>query len=134
MLEHSHPANTRSASRFCMILNTCRELMFCSTTPHSKIPCALAASLSLVGFPSAKSPRGENLPPPQNISRGEGTLVSLLLGMSGVELMDCSPKEQLLPIPARGADRPSRSLLHIWLAAPASGTESAWIFAVCRVV
>lgn len=61
-------------------------------------------------------------------------LVPLLLGMSGVVLMDRSPNEQLLSVPAGGADRLSRSLLHIWLAAPAFGTASAWIFAVCRVV
>lgn len=61
-------------------------------------------------------------------------LVSLTLGMSGAELMDCSSNEQLLSVPAGGADRLSRSLLHIWLAAPAFGTESARIFAVCRVV
>ena len=54
---------THSASHFCMILNTCRELIFCSATPHPKIPCAPTTTCSLVGFPSAKSPTGENLPP-----------------------------------------------------------------------
>jgi len=88
--------------------------------------------LSLLGFPSAKSPTRENLSP--NVSQGAGMLVSLVLGMSGVELMYCSPNKQLLPASAGGADRLSRSLLNIWLAAPAFGTESAWIFAVCRVV
>lgn len=58
-------------------------------------------------------------------------LVSLLLGMRWAELTECSSNEQLLSIPAGGADRLSHSLLHIWLAAAAFGIEPVWIFAVC---
>lgn len=43
-------------------------------------------------------------------------------------------QQQLLPTPAGEANRPSCGLLHIWLLVLMSGTESTWIFAVCRVV
>lgn len=116
-----------------MILNTCRELIFFSATPHPKIPSAPTSVLSLLEFSLSKVPNRRK-PPPCNTSQEEEMLVSLVLQMSEVVLMDRSPSEQLLSIAAGGADRLSCSLLHIWLTAPAFGSESAWIFAVCRLV
>lgn len=118
-----------------MIINTCRELVFCSTTPHPKTHHALTSTLSLLCFPSAKSPaqKRQRKPPPETPHK-KTRCWDLWCWDGPGGLWPQQTCKQLPSTPAGEANRPSRGLLHIWLAAPTSGTKSMGIFAVCRAV